>query len=106
MITFALNLSTALVLIAIFVSFYRLAVGPSLPDRVVAMDMMSVLIISFCGLSALRYGDTAFLDVAIALALVAFMATVALARYAERLDSKERRNGPISPDQPVHEDRK
>lgn len=91
MTIFALNLATGLVLLSIFIAFIRLAKGPSLPDRVVAMDMMTVAIVAICGLLTLRYEDTAFLDVAIALALVSFMATVALARYAERLA----RNGDV-----------
>ncbi|MDO5657618.1 MAG: cation:proton antiporter [Paracoccus sp. (in: a-proteobacteria)] len=87
MMVFSLNLAMGLVLLSIFIAAIRLIKGPSLPDRVVAMDMMTVSIVAICGLLALRYEDTAFLDVAIALALVAFMATVALARYAERLAS-------------------
>jgi multicomponent Na+:H+ antiporter subunit F len=63
----------------------RLTLGPTLPDRVVALDMMTVAIVAFCGLMAVRSGDPAFLDVALALALVGFLATVALARFAERM---------------------
>lgn len=62
----------------------RLALGPTLPDRVVALDMMTVAIVAFCGLMAITARDSAFLDVALALALVGFLATVALARFAER----------------------
>ena len=65
-------------------AFLRLVLGPSLPDRVVALDMMTVAIVGFCGLAAVRSQDAAFLDVALALALVGFLATVALARFAER----------------------
>ncbi len=73
-----------MVFATVFFGFLRLVLGPSLPDRVVALDMMTVAIISFCGLAAIRSGDAAFLDVALALALVGFLATVALARFAER----------------------
>jgi multicomponent Na+:H+ antiporter subunit F len=40
--------------------------------------------VSFCGLYAMLSEDTAFVDVAIVLALVGFLATVALARFVER----------------------
>ncbi len=70
--------------LSLVLGFYRLVRGPSLPDRVVALDMMTVLIIVFCGLFAIATDERAFLDVAIVLALIGFLATVALARFAER----------------------
>jgi multicomponent Na+:H+ antiporter subunit F len=73
-----------LVMLGVAFAFVRLLKGPSLPDRIVALDMMTVLIVSFCGLYAILSGDTAFIDVAIVLALVGFLATVALARFVER----------------------
>ncbi|MEM6482493.1 MAG: cation:proton antiporter [Pseudomonadota bacterium] len=83
-LSFALEASFALVVLSIVLAFIRLAKGPSLPDRVVALDMMTVAIVAFCGLAAIRYETAAFLDVALVLALVGFLATVALARFAER----------------------
>ena len=73
-----------LVYLTVGLALIRLAKGPTLPDRVVALDMMTVAIVAFCGLAAIRSGDPAFLDVALVLALVGFLATVALARFAER----------------------
>lgn len=80
----AIDVSFGLILLAIAMSFVRLVIGPSLPDRVVALDMMTVAILAFCGLAALRSDDGAFLDVALVLGLVGFLATVALARFAKR----------------------
>lgn len=82
-LAFAAQLSLLLILIGMAVAFIRLAKGPSLADRVVALDMMTVTIISFCGVYAVFMDEPSFLDVAIVLALVGFLATVALARYAE-----------------------
>ena len=70
--------------LSLVLGFYRLVRGPTLPDRVVALDMMTVLIIVFCGMFAIATNERAFLDVAIVLALIGFLATVALARFAER----------------------
>lgn len=78
------TLGFVMVFIAVGLALWRLAKGPSLPDRVVALDMMTVAIAAFCGLAAIRTGEAAFLDVALVLALVGFLATVALARFAER----------------------
>ncbi|MEM9709542.1 MAG: cation:proton antiporter [Pseudomonadota bacterium] len=84
MLPLAFDIGTALVLGATALALVRLVLGPSLPDRVVALDMMTVMIVSFCGVASIRYEEPAFLDVALALALVGFLATVALARFAER----------------------
>jgi multicomponent Na+:H+ antiporter subunit F len=86
----AIDISFVLVMLGVAFAFVRLVIGPSLADRIVALDMMTVLIVSFCGPYALRSEDTAFVDVAIVLALVGFLATVALARYVER-----RRSGAV-----------
>lgn len=84
LLEYAVTLGFVMVFISVACALWRLAKGPSLPDRVVALDMMTVAIVAFCGLAAVRSGDAAFLDVALVLALVGFLATVALARFAER----------------------
>ena len=76
--------SLALVLFGLGLAMLRLVFGPTMPDRVIALDKMTVSIVAFCGLAAISSGDAAFLDVALVLALVGFLATVALARFAER----------------------
>lgn len=83
-LTTAIDVSFILVMLGVVGGFIRLVKGPSLSDRVVALDMMTVLIVSFCGLYAIQSGETAFVDVAIVLALIGFLATVALARFVER----------------------
>jgi multicomponent Na+:H+ antiporter subunit F len=92
-LAFAAQLSLLLILIGLAVAFVRLAKGPSLADRVVALDMMTVTIISFCGVYAVFMDEPSFLDVAIVLALVGFLATVALARYAERRQELDEAEG-------------
>ena len=73
-----------MVMLSLAIAFIRLAKGPTLADRVVALDMMTVSIIAVCGVVAVATGVYAMLDVALVLALVGFLATVALARFAER----------------------
>ncbi|MEV8465945.1 cation:proton antiporter [Fluviibacterium sp. DFM31] len=73
-----------LVMVSLVLGFIRLFKGPSFSDRVVALDMMTVSIVAFCALFAIRSEASAFLDVALVLALIGFLATVALARFAER----------------------
>ena len=85
-LSISIDISFAMVAVSVALGFVRLARGPSLADRVVALDMMTVIIVAFCGLYAIFANEPAFLDVAIALALVGFLATVALARFAERVN--------------------
>ena len=81
-----------MVMLSLAVAFIRLARGPTLADRVVALDMMTVSIIAVCGVAAVAGGVPALLDVALVLALVGFLATVALARFAERRDARAEEN--------------
>ena len=73
----------ALVLLglALLVSVVRIIIGPTLADRVLALDLMTVVGMGFVGALAIRTGQMLYLDIAIALALLGFLATIALARY-------------------------
>jgi multicomponent Na+:H+ antiporter subunit F len=70
--------------VALLIVFARLLLGPSLPDRVVAVDLIGVLAVSLIVVSAAVTGERAFLDAAIVIALVGFVAIVAYAMYVER----------------------
>lgn len=69
--------------LAFLLVFVRLVRGPSLPDRVVALDMIAFLSVGVIALWTLVTGEAAYLDAALVLALIAFLATVAFARYIE-----------------------
>ena len=84
MMDFAILLGFALVILGVTLAAVRLFIGPTLADRIVALDMMTVQLVAFGGLAALQSRSAAFLDVAVVLALVGFLATVCLARYLER----------------------
>jgi len=86
------DIGTGLVLLTTALSLVRLLIGPTLPDRVVALDMMTVAIVAFCGVTAIRFHEPAFLDVALVLALVGFLATAALARFAERARNSDEKD--------------
>lgn len=70
--------------LAMMLAFVRLLRGPSLPDRVVAVDLLTTLSIGIIATYAIATEQTALLDVAIVLALVSFLGTVAFAYYIER----------------------
>ena len=74
-------ISLILLGVALLVSLVRIVIGPSLSDRVLALDLLAVVAMGFVGAIAVRTGLWLYLDIAIALALLGFLATVALARY-------------------------
>ena len=66
------------------VSGLRVFIGPSLTDRVIALDLLALAGVSLMTASGIVFDQTAFLDVALLLALIAFISTAAFARYLER----------------------
>jgi multicomponent Na+:H+ antiporter subunit F len=67
--------------VALLVTVWRVIVGPSLPDRILALDMLTGIAIGFIAVVAVRTGFSLYIDIAIALGLVGFLATVAFARF-------------------------
>ena len=62
---------------------FRIARGPTAPDRTVAIDILGTLVVGFCCLVALATGQEYYMNVAIAWALISFIGTLALAKYLE-----------------------
>jgi multicomponent Na+:H+ antiporter subunit F len=71
---------------ALLIAFVRLVKGPTLPDRIVAMDLFGVLVVGLIVVLAARSGVRATLDAAIVIALIGFVGTIAYATYVERGD--------------------
>jgi len=76
--------AAGMILVALVCAAIRLLRGPTLPDRVIALDLVTMLLVAFLALIALAEGRPAYLDLALALALVAFLGTVAFARFIDR----------------------
>jgi multicomponent Na+:H+ antiporter subunit F len=74
--------------VALVLALIRLVLGPSLPDRVVALDLMMMIAVGLMATYSIVTRETAILDVAIVASLVAFLGTVAFANYLERKSSK------------------
>ena len=69
--------------LALMLALVRLLRGPSLPDRIVALDLMTTIGVAICGIYAVTHDQPVFLDVAVVMALITFVGTVAFARYLE-----------------------
>lgn len=80
-----LDIAIIVSVLALLISFalvgVRLYLGPSLPDRVLGLDMLVTIAVAFIAVFAIRTGQHAYLDVAISLGLVGFLATTAFSRY-------------------------
>jgi len=84
MIEFSTQFALVTLAVALLIAVLRLVKGPTLPDRVVAMDLIGVLVVGLIVVLAASTGVRATLDAAIVIALVAFVATVAYGTYVER----------------------
>lgn len=69
--------------IAIGISFLRMIQGPTLLDRVVALDLLAFITVALIAVVAIDSGQRALIDVAITVALIAFIGTVVFARFLE-----------------------
>jgi multicomponent Na+:H+ antiporter subunit F len=78
------GLSLTLVALSIVLAFVRVLRGPSLPDRVMALDMIGLMSVSVIVLTAIASDEAVLIDAAIALALISFLGTLAFARFIER----------------------
>ncbi|GAB4547507.1 MAG: cation:proton antiporter [Phycisphaerales bacterium] len=76
--------ATALFAFGIGASLYRLIVGPSLPDRVVALDLLGFLVVGLVCLIAIATDVQSLLSVALIAALILFLGTAAFAIYLQR----------------------
>jgi len=72
--------------VALLIAFIRLVKGPTLPDRIVAMDLFGMLVVGLIVVLAGSSRVRATLDAAMVIALVGFLGTVAYATYVERGD--------------------
>ena len=81
---FVIYFSFATMSLAMVIIFIRLIIGPTLPDRVVALELLASVIVAIIGAYAIYTDTSSFIDVAIVAALTAFLAAIGFARFLER----------------------
>ena len=79
-----LAIVTAVMVAALFLAFYRLVRGPSLADRVLALDLITTLTVGIIAIYAVITERPVFIRPALVLALISFLATIAFAYYVEQ----------------------
>jgi len=78
-----LNIAAVFMAIAIVLASLRLILGPSIADRAVAFDSLTIISISLIVLISLFSNRVIFLDVAMVYAILSFTGVIAIARYME-----------------------
>lgn len=81
MIGLATSVAFVLLGLAMLAAVFRIVVGPTLADRILALDTITVLGIGLIAVFALRTGLFLYVDLAVALGLLGFLSTAAFARY-------------------------
>jgi multicomponent Na+:H+ antiporter subunit F len=86
----ATTIALGLLIAALLLTVGRLIRGPTLPDRILALDLITTLGLGFVAVLAIRTGFSLYLDIAIALGLLGFLSTVAFARYVMTIAQRNR----------------
>ena len=84
MLSIALYITLALVVMALLMNLYRLTVGPDLPDRVLALDTLYINAIALIVLLGITLSTRLYLEAALLIAVMGFVGTVAMAKYLKR----------------------
>ncbi|MCA3241349.1 MAG: K+/H+ antiporter subunit F [Rubrivivax sp.] len=85
-ISLALMFALGAVGVAMLLCAWRLVRGPTLPDRVLALDTLYVNVVAFVVLLGIQQGTGLYFEAALLIALLGFVSTVALGRYLQRGD--------------------
>ncbi len=70
-------------IIASFMCLYRIMVGPTPPDRMVAIDILGIIVVGMCALFAAHKGRDFYLYIAISWCILSFVGTLALVKFLE-----------------------
>lgn len=80
-LTQAVYAALGILMLAMVLTAIRVIIGPTLADRVLALDQLVAIAIGFIAIIAVKTGYALYIDIALALGLVGFLATAAFARY-------------------------
>lgn len=86
MMNIALTIAIGLVAVALLLVLWRLVVGPSAPDRILALDKLYVNIVALLVLLGIKLGSDLYFEAALLIAMIGFVGTAALSKYLTRGD--------------------
>jgi len=74
--------------LSLFFVFVRILIGPSIEDRIIALDVLTSIGIAFLSVYSVQSNNPLFLDIGIILGIISFLSTVAFSHYLERKSKK------------------
>ncbi|MCB1772566.1 MAG: K+/H+ antiporter subunit F [Gammaproteobacteria bacterium] len=86
MLNTAVYIAFGLVSAALLLSFWRLLLGPSKPDRILALDTLYVNTVALLVLLGIHLGSNLYFEAALLIAMIGFVGTVALSKFLTRGD--------------------
>ena len=78
------NIIMILLMLSMLITLYRFLKGPTLSDRVVAFDVMSIMGVSLLVLLAVYFQRSLYLDIALVFGLIGFLGSTIFGRYIEK----------------------
>ncbi|HJH32305.1 MAG TPA: cation:proton antiporter [Methanosarcinaceae archaeon] len=78
-----LDLALLFMVFAMVPCVYRTIMGPTIPDRVIAVDAMTTVIVVMLGVYSFVQGSVFFMDVALVLSIISFVGTVTISKYLD-----------------------
>lgn len=79
-----LLISLVLLSLAVIACLYRLLKGPSLSDRIAALDAIGIFMLSIIAIFCMLLRTNAYFDIILVIGVLTFLGTTAFARYIER----------------------
>lgn len=93
MFAIAMTISLVFLSVSILVGLYRVIIGPSMPDRVIALDAIGINLIAVVAVLSVTFRTSAYLEIILLMGIIAFIGTVAFSKYIERGIIIESRRG-------------
>lgn len=84
MLETAIHISLFCMAVAMVGLVYRVVKGPSIPDRVIALDALGINLAAITALTSILLKTHAFLEVILLIGILAFIGTVAFSKYLEK----------------------
>ncbi|KXS46972.1 MULTISPECIES: cation:proton antiporter [Methanohalophilus] len=78
-----LDIALVFMVLSIIPCIHRIIKGPTIPDRVIAVDALTTVIVVMLGVYSFVQGSVFFMDVALVISIIAFVGTVTIAKYLD-----------------------
>ena len=85
---YAMHVVFVILTTALILAVYRFLLGPDITDRVIALDLIAMIIAALTLAYIIYFDEPVYMDAIVILALITFFGTVAFARYLEKQETK------------------